>query len=326
MKRTLTAGMIVALAFSFGALSGDALASPMSALPGYALENGDVNGDWERDLSDTIFLMGHLFLGGPEPVPLALCAGDAPSFRNGDTNGDAEIDVSDPIHLLEWLFLGGPDPASPCGDGSGAARNENPRVIPVNARPHGKSYGEWSAAWWQWAFSLPEANHPLLDTGDCGEGQTRGVWFLGGSFATATAERNCTVPEGTSLFFPIINAECSSLEPDPYYCEDEATCRACSEAFMTAEDVLGLTVDGVEVTNLQSYRVQSGLFELGPLPDGAIFGLPGGATGVSAGDGYYVMLAPLSKGEHRIEFTGCFGAFGGCEGFQLEIGYDINVD
>ena len=86
---------------------------------GLALENGDTNGDLERDLSDTVFLLGHLFLGGPKPVPLALCAGNAPAFKNGDTNGDTQIDVADPIYLLSWLFLDGPAPIAVCGEGFG---------------------------------------------------------------------------------------------------------------------------------------------------------------------------------------------------------------
>ena len=35
-----------------------------------ATENGDVNGDGGHDLSDAVYLLNWLFLGGPEPVPL----------------------------------------------------------------------------------------------------------------------------------------------------------------------------------------------------------------------------------------------------------------
>src|SRR3954453_11906827 len=93
-----------------------------------------------------------------------------------------------------------------------AEGNGNPSVIPSNARPYGQSYVEWSNAWWQWAFSLPvpagnpEA-HPLFDpTGaSCGAGQSGSVWFLAGSFAGRTVVRNCTIPTGKAIFFPILN-------------------------------------------------------------------------------------------------------------------------
>src|SRR5690349_16171961 len=57
-------------------------------------------------------------------------------------------------------------------------------VVPPQAHPNGHTYGEWSEKWWQWAYSLPAAGHPLFDeTGvDCGAGQSGTVWFLGGVF------------------------------------------------------------------------------------------------------------------------------------------------
>jgi len=92
------------------------------------------------------------------------------------------------------------------------AKNPNPGVIPPQAKAHGMTYGEWSAKWWQWAVSLPLDHNPLADTADCSTGQLGSVWFLGGSFVSSTEERDCTVPPGKALFFPIINVECSTLE------------------------------------------------------------------------------------------------------------------
>ena len=74
--------------------------------------NGDVNGSMAIDISDGIYLLNHLFLGGPEVMPLA-CEPNA-VLHNGDVNGDGAIDVSDPIYLLRWLFVGGPEPKPGC--------------------------------------------------------------------------------------------------------------------------------------------------------------------------------------------------------------------
>src|SRR5713101_9232359 len=63
------------------------------------------------------------------------------------------------------------------------AKNPNPGVLPPQSHAFGMTYGEWSAAWWQWAFSLPVDHHPLFDTADCSAGQSGKVWFLGASFA-----------------------------------------------------------------------------------------------------------------------------------------------
>src|SRR5215203_3217355 len=96
---------------------------------------------------------------------------------------------------------------------SASAQNANPGVLPPHAKPHGHSYGEWSAEWWQWALSLPVAVNPLTDdTGeDCAQGQDGKVWFLAGTFSPDAATtpdpvtRSCTLPAGTAIFFPIVN-------------------------------------------------------------------------------------------------------------------------
>lgn len=46
----------------------------------------------------------------------------------------------------------------------------------------------------------------------------------------------------------------------------------------------------------------------GPLPADSLFGdpvnFPAGLTSQSVADGYYVMLTPLSVGQHTLHFTG----------------------
>jgi hypothetical protein len=77
---------------------------------------GDANADGLLDLSDAIFTLHALFLGGR--VPGCLDAADA--------NDDGEIDVSDPVRWLLCLFAGAelcPPPPYPfCGDDPTADR------------------------------------------------------------------------------------------------------------------------------------------------------------------------------------------------------------
>jgi len=42
----------------------------------------------------------------------------------------------------------------------------NQMIFPVDSNPYGTSYADWTAKWWQWAFSIPKENHPLLDKTD----------------------------------------------------------------------------------------------------------------------------------------------------------------
>jgi hypothetical protein len=197
----------------------------------------------------------------------------------------------------------------------------NPGVLPPQSNPHGHSYAEWSALWWKWALSMPLDQHPLADTAPCSTGQSGGVWFLGGSFVSAEAERNCTVPPGKAIFFPVLNTECSTIEPDPFHGDTAAELSACAKGWVDgATGVCG--VDGVPVQNLEMYRVQSPLFTFGPLPANNVLfiDVPPGTTGQSVSDGYWLMLAPLSVGQHTIDVVGVFA-----NGFTFHITYNLMV-
>ena len=83
-----------------------------------AADNGNVNSDDARDLSDAVYMLAWLFQGGPEPDSFCDTPGpkeaDCAVF-NGNTNGDGARDLSDVIYLLAWLFQGGPEPVLICG-------------------------------------------------------------------------------------------------------------------------------------------------------------------------------------------------------------------
>jgi len=83
------------------------------------------------------------------------------------------------------------------------ADNINPGVLAIDAKLGGRTYGQWSENWWQWAYSVTT---PTFD--DC-PNQSGRMWFLtgavrlitgaqtlAGSQPTATTPRNCTVPAG----------------------------------------------------------------------------------------------------------------------------------
>jgi hypothetical protein len=195
-------------------------------------------------------------------------------------------------------------------------------VLPVNANAHGKSYGEWSAAWWQWAFSLPANGHPLFDeTGaDASAGQSGNVWFLGGVFnATGSAVREIEIPAGTALLFPIINAECSTVESDPWFGSNESELRECVEGHISSYSNLSLEIDGESVSNLDQFNVISPLVSMN-LPEGNILGVPAGPVQFVSG-GIYVLIPPLSVGEHTIHFTG----FSDVDNFGVDITYNVSV-
>lgn len=64
---------------------------------------GDANSDCGVDITDAVFILNYLFLGGTHPE----CEDAA------DTNDTGTLDISDGIFLLTYLFLGGDPPPYP---------------------------------------------------------------------------------------------------------------------------------------------------------------------------------------------------------------------
>ena len=206
------------------------------------------------------------------------------------------------------------------------AQNSNPTVLPPSTVLFGRTYGDWSAEWWRWALSIPAATNPVADTtgANCGLPQSGQVWFLAGTFGGSTS-RNCTVPAGKHLFFPILNSLyfCfHPVDPDPI-CADVATMRAYVAGQMNSPNTLTATIDSVSVGNLGSFRAQSPVFTV-QLPKGNVyeaFGVPQGAYRPGVSDGYFLLVEPLSPGMHTIYFKGVSN--GG--GFTTEVTYTLTV-
>ncbi|MCK7490621.1 MAG: hypothetical protein MZW92_01680 [Comamonadaceae bacterium] len=97
------------------------------------------------------------------------------------------------------------------------------------------------------------------------------------------------MPVGKTLFFPLINLECSTLEAPPFFGEDETALRACAKSFGFSD--VYATVDGVPVQDVGRYLVESPLFTF-TLPDNNVLGLEGGQTGQSVSYGYFLMIPP----------------------------------
>ncbi len=191
------------------------------------------------------------------------------------------------------------------------------KIVPINAKYHGLTYAQWSARQWQWVYSLPAVAHPLFDTADVSAGQSGKVWFLGGTFTAVEtvpgvtvglADRSVVIPSGKSLFFPLVDVEAATIEGNGTTESELRTLTNFYADFIDPESLF-LIIDGKPVPNLQRQRVDSPLFQYGPLPEGNILQLfgyvaPAGATSPSVSDGYFAMLKPLSRGVHTLRFGG----------------------
>jgi len=216
---------------------------------------------------------------------------------------------------------------------AGAAAN----ILPPNSTAFGKSYGGWSAAWWQYVLAQPASSSPLVDpTGaGCGTGQSGRVFFLVGTSSSGTATRDgCTVPAGKALFFPLVNAFDVHTPGDgldtPLLVWNDLQNTIGFGPFSE----LHATIDGVPVGNLDPARTpfracagpvarcSAADFSL-TFPADNFFGLPAGTYAPAVADGFYLLLAPLTPGSHRINFGGT-GLFGG-NPFSQDITYNLTV-
>jgi len=204
------------------------------------------------------------------------------------------------------------------GKASQGKNNANSLVFPPNSHPYGQTYGEWAAAFWQYALARPLEGHPFLDTPeyDFAAKQSGKVWFWSAPDGPIT--RHVEMPKGTSLFLTIRDAECSSIEEPPFFGATEAEQRACANFFADHIRDVSVTIDGVPVENIQDYRFETPQFSF-DAPTPWIFGATGGPA-TAVGDGYFLMLKPLPVGTHTIHYSGTLhfeaGEFGD-EAFDL---------
>jgi hypothetical protein len=219
-------------------------------------------------------------------------------------------------------------------------------VLSPDSAPFGKTYAQWAAAWWQWDLAIPahsppfstHVNHPLVDpTGaQCGVGQSGPVWFLGGadfqngqSTGAPIVRNSCTVPTSKALFFPLLNIECSTLEGSKNGCADTlADNQTLTKQVIDMAANVSADVDGaaVPVTLNSNYREHSAPFSF-TLPQDDVLSFIGegpfhqGIYSPAVDAGYYVMLAPLPAGQHKVHFHGEVPAFS----YVLDVTYNLTV-
>ena len=215
---------------------------------------------------------------------------------------------------------------------NGNGPNVVDHIINPNSVVYGRTFSEWDAAWQQWAYSIPVANHPLFDNGNCSVGQSGMVWFLGGKFCTNTdpqcghynnVQRSCTVPRGKFLYFPVDNAEDSALEesvaehPGDVNYQQIGYMRQGWDPWANPAPTEHAIIDGIVVPHLERYAVQSTVFGFTIPEDNylkALYGLPNefpaGSYYPAVDDGRYLMLEPLPPGNHTIRIGADWGGWG----------------
>lgn len=188
-----------------------------------------------------------------------------------------------------------------------------------NERPFGISFGQWTVKWWRWLLSCPSSINPASDKSGINSSlnQNGPVWYLAGTFGEDfVPHRECSIPDGKCIFFPIINFELNNLE-NPEFTTDE---ELISNVKKDEDDITNqiANVDGLEIV---AWRVESDpkIFHV-DLPPENCLQIQSKRIKI-ASDGYWIFLKPLSKGKHKIFFhASCTGGLRSCTAF-----YDLNI-
>jgi hypothetical protein len=72
----------------------------------WTMRCGDANSDQDVNVSDAVFIINYIFVGGDPPNPI----------ESGDCNCDGTCNVSDAVMIINYVFVGGNAPCDTDGD------------------------------------------------------------------------------------------------------------------------------------------------------------------------------------------------------------------
>ena len=196
---------------------------------------------------------------------------------------------------------------------SAAASN---KVVEPGQKFAGKSYNELASEWTNWLVAEPFATNPALDPDGrfCDLNQHGSVWFLASTFG-GVVDRTCEIPAGKAIFlslggvfvsfapeFPAASDPCSQLAT----AVEQVRCDVNDDVPVAPAVSFEVTLDGQPVEDLLAYRAQSQPegYTL-RVPDPSFLtdlGLDPGDRSPAVADGYFLLLKPLSQGEHTLSF------------------------
>ena len=220
------------------------------------------------------------------------------------------------------------------------AQARNPGILPPDQSFNGKTYSEWAAEWGKWDASIPWSTSPRMDTtGEWADlNQSGPVWFLSDAVLSILGRdravtRTVTIPEDTWLFIPVVRTGWTVFEvagDPPWSPEERERVRGLIDAFVDRVDLLSCEIDGVSVTDLHAYdfATPDGGEYMETYPDDNFlvalgYDVPGFTYGPTIDRGVYLMVRPLSAGEHTVHFT---SAVREPHRYAIDVTYELTVE
>ena len=184
----------------------------------------------------------------------------------------------------------------------GSNNNVSNMLYPLDSQPFGIGYIAAAEGFHKLLYMEPSNTNIATDTDGkyCSLDQSGPIWYLAGT-AGGSVVRNCTVPAGKALFFPLIANECSYAENPNLKSVSQLI--DCAKSADNNLNYLQLSIDGVTIPNMEKYRITSTkLFNFTFVKDNIAGVSPGPTSG--ALDGWFAYLKPLPTGSHTIRFGG----------------------
>jgi hypothetical protein len=177
-------------------------------------------------------------------MPLTVSGGVHCMAEKGECTAEHDVDSHIQSHVTATAKK---------HDSSEHSDKSKPLIASIDSKPAGQSYARWAAEWWQWVLGIPAATNPFADkTGEnCTQRQVGDVWFLAGSMASDTVTRNCNIPAGKSLFFPLTNQFSGAFLNDPPDKRTDAYNRAAASCNVPAQ--ITVRIDDFNVPNPTQY-------------------------------------------------------------------------
>lgn len=191
-------------------------------------------------------------------------------------------------------------------------------IVPPHSVVEGKDISEWSMEFWKWLLAIPSDKSPAADSSnaDCTMNQSGPVWFLAGRFKSGSSTRKCRIPYGRYIFFPMVTTASFRNIDEATNCQRSLD--RVREMTMSAQN-LQAAVDGAYLTNQAAHlEITKSCADIAN-----VSAMRGRQVLYSvAATGHWVMLRPLSRGSHILNYAGGYQV----DGFQSATRYELEIE
>ena len=180
------------------------------------------------------------------------------------------------------------------------------KLFSQNDAPYGRSMRQWSNSWWNWMVGQPKDTNPTydIDGKSANNCQTYDdVYFLCGTTTTKTVVRNCRIPDGKSILFPVICFERSLIEDPDIHNPRNLLALATEDlnVYNASKVSADINNDKFSVGN-GIIRIRSPFFGI-TLPKNNVWNTEEDGFTIAAADGYWIFVSDLDPGTYKIRVS-----------------------